>query len=284
MTPSLPERRAHAATRALVWPPTVAVDPGARHTGVCLRVGTMAVEAMTVEAPRPRGLHTEATDYAQRVVQEVHDLACRAWPRVTALAEAHGLTATGPPRVAVETLVAPTPRPVKGRRVAVAPSVYSALPGAATVLGAVFAKWESAVRVAPLGALPDGTTGWDSVPAPAELHGRPPASWVVDGTERAHQRSAWAVAGAAHAQTAPAVEKQLKAVADALQPVKLSDSAALVAALRVAAHEVGAEGLLLRTPDLAQTAAVLRAPEHAEGVRESVSDYLDQTREAVPAA
>ncbi|MCT1922126.1 hypothetical protein M3C63_09680 [Brevibacterium luteolum] len=85
-------------------------------------------------------------------------------------------------------------------------------------------------------------------------------------------------------QTASDVHTQLQAVATALQPVKLSDPAALVAALRVAAHEVGAEGLLLRTPDLAQTAAVLRAPEQAEGVRESVADYLDQTREAVPAA
>lgn len=284
MTPTKAEQRAHAATQALVWPPTVAVDPGARHTGVCLRVGTVAVEAMTVEAPRPRGLHTEQTDYAAHVVQEVHDLACRAWPRVTALAEAHGLTATGPPRVAVETLVAPTPRPVKGRRVAVAPSVYASLPGAATVLGLIVGRWPEAVRVAPLGTLPGGESGWDAVEAPDVLQGRPPASWVVDGSERAHQRSAWAVAGAAHVQTASDVHTQLQAVATALQPVKLSDPAALVAALRVAAHEVGAEGLLLRTPDLAQTAAVLRAPEQAEGVRESVADYLDQTREAVPAA
>ncbi|MBU5900139.1 hypothetical protein JVW24_23770, partial [Vibrio cholerae O1] len=57
------------AKQARVWPPVLAIDPGSRETGLCLRVGIDALEAVTVEKDDPTGNHAESVRYAREVIE-----------------------------------------------------------------------------------------------------------------------------------------------------------------------------------------------------------------------
>lgn len=109
------EKRAQAAVEAHVWPPMLAVDPGATNTGLCLRVGTNAIEAVTVERGEDTGCHTLQTDYARKVLAVMGVLLDRNRDRLNEEADLRGLRPTAIRR-SVETLVPPTPRSVKGRQ------------------------------------------------------------------------------------------------------------------------------------------------------------------------
>lgn len=277
-------RLVEAARSAGVWPPTLALDPGSQSTGVCLRVGVEAVEAVTVEAPAVAD-HAAACVYASHVVADAISLLDRHAEALAAAAEERG-EEPAQVRVAVETLVAPTAQRVKGRRVAVGPRVLASLPGAATVLGAVTGTWPDAILVPPRGG---GEGGWEALPGnpyPSNLRGRTPKGWARDGADRSHQRSAWAIAGAAHAldTTHPATpEPPTRALARrvvetaAAQGPDLGDPAAVAAALDAALSAENAGSIAHRLPDLA--AALLRREvgdeEMADAMRSAVATLED---------
>lgn len=267
--------RETAVQRARVWPPVLAIDPGTRETGVCLRVGTDALEAVTVEQGEQTGDHTEAARYALEVVETAKEITRRNRDRLNEEADVRGVSPGGL-RHAVETLVAPTGQAVKGRRTAVAPRVLASLPTASTVLGAVVGTWPRTILVAP-----HGGAGWDAVgrnAAPTVLSGRTPSGWLEGGSDRSHQRSAWAIAGAAHTSAIPSLREQAKIVATAVVPL-LSSTApdALVALLRRAIHETGSWDLLDNLPALAQAviAASTRDPVAGAAAATAVAEYLD---------
>ena len=213
-----------AGAMASVWPPVLAVDPGSQSTGVCLRVGTVALEAVTAE-----------------------------------------------------TLVPPTPRPVRGRQAAVPPRVLEYLPGAATVLGAVLGTWPQTILVPPRGG---AEGGWDAVEgAPENLRGRTPAGWLTGGSDRSHQRSAWAIAGAAHVLTAAPLAEQVRAASNASAARHPDlDPQALIPALRLGIAQTSAWDLLDRLPGLAAASVGLMTHgdrARAELAREAVAAYLE---------
>lgn len=254
---------AHAAARATVWPPILAVDPGSRSTGVCLRVGTDALKAVTVERTEDHGDHEEATRYARSVVEACREMTRRQRPALNREAQDRGVA---PPalRHAVETLVTPTARPVKGRRLAVAPRVLESLPVASTVLGMIVGVWPRTLLVAPL-----GEPGWDAVGrdhAPSVLSGRTPSGWMQGGADRSHQRSAWAIAGAAHVLTAPPLREQAAAAArHAAAQEPSTDPEALVPILLRSIQETASWDLLERLPALARATVSMATRDQAAG-------------------
>lgn len=264
-----------AAKLARVWPPVLAIDPGSRETGVCLRVGTDALEAVTVEHEEQTGHHAETLKYAMGVVETAKEITRRNRDLLNEEATTRGLSPGGL-RHAVETLVAPTGRPVKGRRTAVAPRVLASLPTASTVLGAVVGTWPSTILVAP-----HGHGGWDAVgkdAAPAALRGRTPSGWLEGGSDRSHQRAAWAVAGAAHASVMASLRDQATTVATSVLPLTPDTGPeALVALLRRAIQQTCSWDLLESLPALAQSvvAASTHNPAAGENAAAGVAEYLD---------
>ena len=123
------------AKQARVWPPVLAIDPGSRETGLCLRIGTDALEAVTVEQCEPTGNHAESVRYAREVIETAKEVTRRNRDRLNDEATCRGV-APGGLRHAVETLIAPTGRPTKGRQTAVAPRVLASLPTASRRLEA----------------------------------------------------------------------------------------------------------------------------------------------------
>lgn len=275
---STPELAQAAAATAAVWPPVLAIDPGSQSTGLCLRVGVEAIEAVTVERhERYDGDgHEAACRYAQAVIETCRELARRNRDRLNTEAEVRGVQPGGL-RHACETLVPPTPRPVRGRQAAVAPRVLEYLPGAATVLGAVIGTWPQTILVPPRGG---NEGGWDALEgAPDSLRGRTPSDWIPGGSDRSHQRSAFMIAGAAHVLAAPPLSDQVRAAATATAALAPSlDPEALVPALRLAIAQVGAWDLLERLPALAATSvAVMTHGDRnaAEQAREAVAAYME---------
>lgn len=267
-----------AATAATVkvWPPILAVDPGSTSTGICLRVGTEVLEAVTVEHTGDRHDHTSSCRYAQRVIETCREITRRQRDALNAEAEARGVQPGGL-RHAAETIVPPSPRPVRGRQAAVAPRVLSFLPGASTVLGCVLGTWPRAILVPPRGG---DAGGWDALEgAPESLRGRTPSGWLPGGSDRSHQRSAWAIAGAAHALSAQPLPEQVRAavaVAAALRPDLAPE--ALVPVLRTAIQQAGAWDLLTRLPALAAASvAVMTHGDRAaaEEARMAVAAFLE---------
>ncbi len=193
-----------AAAESDVWPPICAVDPGGAHSGIAYRYGTSCWEAVTVDAPARTGDHTEQVRCALHVVEMVKLLVARHVDDLAAEAVRRRVDAPVV-RHSVETLVAPTAVSVKGKRLAVAPSVLATLPPAATVLGAVVGTWPGTLLVPPRGH--DG--GWESLDRsvyPDTLRDRTPPGWLRGSPERKHARSAWAQSGVAHflaARSAP---------------------------------------------------------------------------------
>lgn len=289
------DRLADAALTAAVYPPVLGIDPGSAHTGICLRLGAEAVEAATVDAESDRTHHTAMVHTARRVVEVGHELIKRNRDRLVEVAAERGLTDPPRVRIAVETLVPPTPSArAKGSRVAVPPTVLADLPGAATVVGVVAEHWRRSIPVAPLGTarLPDGTEvrGWDGLgevkaSAPASLRSRTPSGWLLpqEGTQaREHQRSAWAIAGAAHAQEALPLRDQAKAAArHAAAQRPQTDPESLVPALRQSIAATGAWDLLDRLPALARTVVATTARDQAAGdeAAQAVEQYLSETDE-----
>lgn len=272
---------AQAASSASVWPPVLAIDPGSQSTGICLRVGAEALEAVTVEPNERYGGdgHEQACRYALEVIDAAKEIARRNRDRLNAEAEVRGVQPGGL-RHAVETLVPPTPRPVKGRQVAVAPRVLAYLPTASTVLGAVIGTWPQTILVPPRGG---AEGGWDAVEgAPENLRGRTPAGWLTGGSDRSHQRSAWAIAGAAHALTAAPLPEQVRAAAAATAALAPSLAPeALLRALRAGIAETGAWDLLTRLPALAAASvAVMTGGDRgaAEAARAAVTVHLEGAR------
>lgn len=267
---------AAAASSAVVWPPIIAVDPGSRSTGVCLRVGVGALEAVTVERQGGDGHHESACRYAALVIETCREIARRNRDGLNDEAEQRGVNPGGLRR-AVETLVAPTPSArAKGSRVAVPPRVLAALPGASTVLGAVIGTWPQSILVAPRGG---DAGGWDALPgAPENLRGRTPLGWMPGGSDRSHQRSAWALGGVAHVTTAAPLAEQVAAAVKAAGRSAL-DPAALVPALRVAIAEVGSWDLLERLPALGAAVAASFAGDRRAGerVKSEIEAYLKES-------
>lgn len=266
------------AAAAGVWPPVLAVDPGSQSTGICLRVGTGALEAVTVERIEDRGDHVEAVEYADAVIETCREITRRNRDRLNA--EAHRRsTDPGGLRHAVETLVAPTPAAmVKGRRAAVAPRVLASLPVASTVLGMVVGVWPRTILVPPL-----GEPGWDGVGrehAPSALSGRTPAGWMVGGADRSHQRSAWAIAGAAHALTCSSLREQAQRAAGAAAAQRPSAAPeALVPVLRRSIARTGSWDLMTRLPALARAVVAMTTGDQSSGDRAAaaVEAYLAET-------
>lgn len=187
-----------AVVSADVWPPVLACDPGAMHTGLALRMGTAALEAVTVDRDeREAEADVHGTPrYASRVLDTVDLLIDRHRDDVAAGAARRGLPVPSV-RVAVEGLVPPTAGHRAKGGVGLSVRVLSGLPATAAVLGAVLGRYPGAVVVAPAG----GSRGWDKLDKdsyPGSLRGRTPPGWLPGGSERRHQRSAWAVAGQAH--------------------------------------------------------------------------------------
>lgn len=274
------EKRAQAAVEAHVWPPMLAVDPGATNTGLCLRVGTEAIEAVTVERGEDTGTHTLQTDYTRTVLTIMGELLDRNRDRLNEEAELRGVHPTAIRR-SVETLVPPKARSVKGRQKAVSPSVLADLPGAGTVLGSVVGRWLNAVAVAPL-----GKPGWDAVGAehaPSVLKHKTPKAWMTGGQHREHQRSAWAIAGAAHAESMPELKTQVDAiVAWSVKQSPARDAEGLVALLREGIQQTGSWDLLNRLPGVAYAvvATATRNPRSGEDAKQDVETLLDETKDA----
>lgn len=268
------EDRASDAVEARVWPPVLAVDPGATNTGICLRVGTDAIEAVTVERGPDTGIHTCQTDYAHVVLAVMGELVQKNRDRLNEEAEIREVRPTAILR-AVETLVAPTARSVKGRQKAVAPSVLSELPGTGIVLGSALGRWPNAVKVAPL-----GKPGWDAVGtehAPRTLKYKTPKTWLAGGQHREHQRSAWAIAGAAHAESMPELKAQVESVVGwSVQQQPARDAESLVALLREGIQQTGGWDLLERLPGLAYAvvATATESPRSGEDAKQDVEALL----------
>lgn len=266
-----------AASGAAVWPPVLAVDPGSTSTGVCLRVGTSALEAVTVTrngGEEGDGDHRAACRYAMTVIETAREITRRQRDALNETAAERGVS-PGPLRHAVETLVAPTGTPVKGRRAAVAPRVLASLPTASTVLGCVIGTWPRAILVPPRGG---SKGGWDAVPgSPESLRGRTPTGWMRGGEDRSHQRSAFMIAGVAHVQTAPPLPEQVQAAVKAAGRPAL-DAEHLVPHLRAAIAQAGAWDLLSRLPSLAAAVAarVTGDRERAEQIKAEVTQYLEE--------
>lgn len=269
---------ATAASTVHVWPPVLAIDPGSQSTGLCLRVGVEALEAVTVERNQSYegDDHEGPSRYAMAVIETAREITRRQRDALNVEAEARGVNPGGL-RHAVETLVPPTPRPVKGRQMAVAPRVLQYLPGASTVLGAVVGTWPKSILVPPRGG---DAGGWDAVEgAPDNLRGRTPSGWLTGGSDRSHQRSAFMIAGAAHMLAADPLSEQVRAAATAvaaLAPELTPES--LIPALRLGIAESGAWDLLGRLPALAAASvAVMTRGDRvaAEQARESVANFLE---------
>lgn len=269
---------AEAAVTVAVWPPVLAIDPGSQSTGVCLRVGVEALEAVTVERNESYAGdgHEQPSRYAQQVIETAREITRRQRDALNEAAQARGVSPGGL-RHACETLVPPTPRPVKGRGAAVAPRVLAYLPVASTVLGAVVGTWPKSILVPPRGG---DAGGWDAVEgAPDCLRGRTPSGWLAGGSDRSHQRSAFMIAGAAHALAAAPLSEQVGAAATAVASLAPElDPECLIPALRAGIAETASWDLLTRLPALAASSvAVMTRGDRtaAEQARESVAALLE---------
>lgn len=270
---------AAASSTAQVWPPILAIDPGSQSTGVCLRVGTTALEAVTLERAENHGDHREPTTYALEVVKVCREIIRRNREALNAEALARRVDPTSL-RHAVETLVAPKGVPAKGRRSAVAPRVLASLPTTATVLGVVIGTWPRTLLVAPRGG---SLGGWDAVEgAPSCLRGRTPTGWLLGGEDRSHQRSAWGIAGAAHFQAASSLREQAASAARhaaADWPGAAPD--VLIPILRRSIIATDSWDLFSRLPALARAvvAMVTRDRDAAAEASRAVAAYLIESED-----
>jgi len=250
----------------------LAVDPGGQHTGLVLAEmgpdGPVPVDGLTLDRLESEKdvRHMGAPMYVRRVIA-----AC-----MNMLEKHH--VADDAVTVIVETMVPPTP--VKAGTSVVPMAIWRHALGAWTVLGAVAAVWPEARLVAPAAA--DHQAAYLDL-----LWGRTPAGWTAGGSQRQHQRAAWAVlrTGLAQAGTIPATAPvvpapELPAVAvpeatptamgvaaPKLTPVQrvvelvTAGGVTSVSALLAAATQVWAEGTTSDRVALAVAAAMALRPE-----------------------
>ncbi len=164
----------------------LAVDPGGQHTGIALAAlsqdGPVPVDGVTLERLESEKdvRHMGAPQYVRRVIE-----ACMS------MLEKHGVTDDAV-QVFVETMVPPTP--VKPGTSIVPMAIWRHQLGAWAVLGGVAAIWPEARLIAPAAA--DHQAKY-----PDLLWGRTPPGWTAGGSQRQHQRAAWAVLRSGLAQT-----------------------------------------------------------------------------------
>ncbi len=246
----------------------LAVDPGGQHTGIALAeltdAGPVPIDGLTLdrlEAERDTR-HMGAPQYVRRVIA-----AC------FAMLEKHGVT-DDVVQVCVETMLPPTP--VKSGTNVVPMAVWRGGLGAWAVLGAVAVVWPEARLIAPAAA--DHQAKY-----PDLLWGRTPTGWTAGGSQRQHQRAAWAVLLSGLAQTgnspatAPAAPVSEPAAVPGAAPMGVAapkltlvqlvcervtaGGAMSVSALLAAATEVWPEGTASDRIALAVAAAMALRPE-----------------------
>lgn len=250
----------------------LAVDPGGQHTGIVLAertdAGPVPVDGVTLErleAERDTR-HMGCPQYVRRVIA-----AC------FAMLEKHGV-ADDAVQIIVETMVPPTP--VKSGTNVVPMAVWRHAFGAWAVLGGVAAVFPDARLIAPAAA--DHQAKYPDV-----LWGRTPPGWTAGGSQRQHQRAAWAVllSGLAQTETTPAsapavpisepaavavpeaVPSPMGAAVPRLTPVQLvvervsAGGAMSVSCLFAAASQVWADGTASDRIALAVAAAMTLRPE-----------------------
>ena len=244
---------------------SMAVDPGGQHTGIVLAEltsdGPVPVDGVTLERldEERDTRHMGCPQYVRRVIE-----ACMT------MLEKHGVTDDAV-QVCVETMVPPTP--VKPDTNVVPMAIWRHALGAWAVLGGVAAVFPDARLVAPAAA--DHKAEY-----PAKLKGRTPPGWTTGGSQRQHQRAAWAVlvSGLAQTGTIPetpvvpvpepvAVPEPMGVAAPRLTLVQQvcervnAGGAMSVSALLDAATQVWAEGTTSDRIALAVAAAMALRPE-----------------------
>lgn len=207
MTATLTDPAAAHGTREVSCWPTLGADPGANHTGICVRVLDVVLDAVTIDHPDPYGAETVDGDraYLRAVLDAVTWLCELHQPESTRLMElAYPDTDDEdyPIAVAVEGIVKPSAYH-QGRKVPPSPRVGWNVAKTCLALGAVLAAHPRAVVVAPGGngemdRTARGGNGDQSAYYPPELRRVRPARFSAsEYTGREHERSAYDVAGRA---------------------------------------------------------------------------------------
>jgi len=164
----------------------LAVDPGGEHTGIVLAAisdaGPVPFDGVTLDRTENERdtRHTGCPGYVRRVIAACMDMLEKAGVGDDELT------------VIVETMVPPTP--VQAGTNVVPMAIWRHSLGAWAVLGGVAAVFPDARLVAPAAA--DHKAEY-----PAKLKGRTPPGWTTGGSQRQHQRAAWAVLVSGLAQT-----------------------------------------------------------------------------------
>jgi len=164
----------------------LAVDPGGQHTGIVLAElrpdGPVPIDGVTLERldSEKDVRHMGCPQYVRRVIATCF-----------AMMEKHHV-GDDVVQVCVETMVPPTP--VKPGTNVVPMAIWRHQLGAWAVLGGVAAVFPDARLVAPAAA--DHQAKY-----PDLLWGRTPTGWTAGGSQRQHQRAAWAVLRSGLAQT-----------------------------------------------------------------------------------
>lgn len=243
----------------------LAVDPGGQHTGIVLASlspdGPVPLDGLTLERLESERdtRHMGAPRFVQRVIE-----ACMQ------MVEKHGV-GDDELTVIVETMLPPTP--VQPGTNVVPMAIWRHALGAWAVLGGVAAVWPDARLVAPAAA--DHQAVY-----PAKLKGRTPPGWTPGGSQRQHQRAAWAVlrSGLAQTGTIPetpvvpasepvAVPEPMGVAVPRLTPVQLvvervtAGGAMSVSALLEGATQVWPGGAVSDRVALALAAAMALRPE-----------------------
>jgi len=249
---------------------SMAVDPGGQHTGIVLAeladTGPVPVDGVTLERLEDERdtRHMGCPQYVRRVIAAAMEML-----------EKHSV-ADDEVTVIVETMVPPTP--VKAGTKLVPMAIWRHQLGAWAVLGGVAAVWPDARLVAPAAA--DHQAEY-----PDLLWGRTPPGWTTGGSQRQHQRAAWAVlrSGLAQTDTSPAsappvpvsepvavavaVPEPMGVAVPRLTPVQRvvelvnAGGAMSVSALLASAGQVWSDGTVSDRCSLALAAAMALRPE-----------------------
>lgn len=196
----------HGTREVSCWP-TLGVDPGARHTGLCVRVLDVVLDAVTVDHGDADGQETVDGDraYLRAVLDGVTWLTELHQPEATRLMRAaypDELDEEYPIAVAVEGVNKPSAWH-QGKKAPVSPKVGWNVARTMLVYGAVLASFPSAVVVPPggngeLDRATNGGTGAQAAYYPPELRRVRPARFTSSAYKgREHERSAYDVAGRA---------------------------------------------------------------------------------------
>lgn len=201
-----PADTVHGTRETSCWP-TIGCDPGARHTGICVRVLDVVLDAATIDHPDPDGKETTDGDrqFIAAVLHAVRWLSDLHQPEATRLlrqAYPDEPDADYPILTAVEGINRPSAWH-QGRKVPPSPKVGWNVARTMLVYGAVLASHPSAVVVPPggngeLDRPARGGNGNQADYYPPELRRVRPARFTSSAySGREHERSAYDVAGRA---------------------------------------------------------------------------------------